>query len=530
MKQFRASFAIFIARVVTALLHLFGRGATSLPGMVALKLCPNVLQSLSRDVDAIFITGTNGKTTTTHMIAKILEDAKIPFFTNDAGANMITGITTAFINKKQKIKDGDKSAERSGAACSKTACSSAEHNAMQAGSRQVALMECDEASLRKVTPFIQPRIIVVTNFFRDQLDRYGEISTTLNLVKDGIELAGSNTTLCLNADCSYTASLGRDFKGKVLYFGFAKAAAEFGAVKNENETAVAQALQNSEISQAAEALSCLFCGNAYSYEYHNFGHLGAFYCSECGWKRPNADVEVEEILELAPAYSRLMLKCGAVQQPRELKVSLAAKFNIYNAASAVCVARAFELNTDEALSSLEHMSSSFGRMESFELNSGTSLLMLLTKNPTGADQVIEYVQTCLSQTSQAANIVLCLNDKAADGKDISWVWDVNYEQIATLNCNKIIVWGTRAHDMRVRLLYAGVDRDKIELIQGNDALFDAICAIGGEQENKTQVYLLANYTSMMELRDFFAQKCGKKAFWDSSESGKSSFQNDGGGK
>ncbi len=489
MRQFKAHIAVFAARVVTALLHLFGRGGTSLPGMVALKICPDVLRSLASGVDAIFVTGTNGKTTTTHMIAQILQDANVPFFTNDAGANMITGITTAFINKKKKLPNGE---------------------------RQIALMECDEASLRKVTAHVQPRIIVVTNLFRDQLDRYGEISTTLNLIKDGIALAGDGTTLCLNADCSYTASLGRGCAGKVLYFGFAKQAAQFGMAQDCAAGDCWQAEgSGNKVSQAAEALSCLFCGTPYKYEYHNFGHLGSFYCEECGWKRPCASVEVEHILELAPAYSRIMVGCANNEPARELKVSLAAKFNIYNAVAALCVAQELGIDDDIAFHALGNMSSSFGRMESFELNANTSLLMLLTKNPTGADQVIEYVQSCVQQSENKANLVLCLNDKSADGTDISWIWDVNYERLANLDCNKIIVWGTRAHDMRLRLLYAGVSRELIELVEGEDALLDAVDFGSDFNSNeKQQVYLLANYTSMMELREFFAHSCGKASFWD----------------
>jgi lipid II isoglutaminyl synthase (glutamine-hydrolysing) len=493
MRQFKAYIAVFVARIVTALLHLFGRGGTSLPGMIALKLCPDVLRNLASGVDVIFVTGTNGKTTTTHMIAQILQDANVPFFTNDAGANMITGITAAFINKKKTLPNGE---------------------------RQIALMECDEASLRKVTAHVQPRIIVVTNLFRDQLDRYGEISTTLNLIKEGIVLAGDSTTLCLNADCSYTASLGRGCTGKVLYFGFGKAAAKFGNCEYCEDAVSAQSLQNSqdnEVSQAAEALSCIFCGAPYKYEYHNFGHLGSFYCEECGWKRPCANVEVEKILELAPAYSRVSVKRAQSDTTQELKISLAAKFNIYNAAAALCVAQELRINDDIAFHALGNMSSSFGRMESFELDANTSLLMLLTKNPTGADQVIEYVQSCVQQSKNKAALVLCLNDKSADGTDISWIWDVNYERLADLDCNKIIVWGTRAHDMRLRLLYAGVSRELIELVEGEDALLDAVVDFGGSSNSneKQQVYLLANYTSMMELRDFFAHACGKASFWNS---------------
>lgn len=446
--------AVLVCKASGAVLRKLGRGGTNLPGKLALKIDKNILGELSRGVKVTVVTGTNGKTTTSRMIEQAFADAGLKYFSNKSGANLLTGIIAVF----------------------------AQHSTLSGKCPYThALIECDEAAFRKTSEYLPVECLVVNNIFRDQLDRYGEITHTLNAIREGITHV-PNATLCLNADCSLTASLAPDAPDRVRFFGMDAALGEAAAV--------------------SDAPRCIFCGAEYEYDYHTFAHLGGFRCPKCGYSRTEPDVAVVEVDSLEPDSSLAELRVDGEFLPAA--VSLPAAYNLYNAAAAVAAATALGINAKAAVRSLAHIESGFGRMERFELG-GAKVTMVLVKNPAGCDRAIDYLATLPA----GVTAVFCLNDEIADGTDVSWIWDAAYERLFEPEKKpmSIIVSGSRAEDMRLRLKYAGANEDDIRLIHGVTELMDALA------ECKGCVCILPTYTAMLPLRAALAARCGRKEFW-----------------
>ena len=447
--------AVAACKATRLALRLTGRGGTALPGRVALKLRPGMLAELAKDVEVVAVTGTNGKTTTSRMLEQMYNDAGYSFFANRSGANLASGITAEFAA-----------------------------NATLSGKpkKKRAVIECDEGAMRIVAGQLKPKAIVVTNLFRDQLDRYGEVTHTLESIREGVKKT-PESVLCLNADCSLTASLAQDTDNPVVFFGV-----------NEPLTAV--------MSSVAEAPRCIRCGAEYSYEYHTFDHLGGFFCPKCGYKRPEPDIAVTHVIDMTESHS--MVEFSLHGTPATADIALPAAYNIYNAAAALTAAVTLGLNAGKALLSLGSVHSGFGRMETFDFD-GAAVRMILVKNPAGMNQALSY----LSTVPENAVAVLCLNDRIADGTDVSWIWDADFENVfGSRTFGRLIVWGTRAEDMLLRLVYAGADESAVTLARSCTELLDLISG------SEAPVYILPNYTSMLELRDALAKRCGKRRFWE----------------
>ena len=475
----RGLLALWACRITRALLRLFRRGGTALPGKVALKICPALLGALSGDVETIVVTGTNGKTTTSALLAAAFEAQGGPVLHNRAGANLLSGITAEF------------------AACA--------HWLGRPKYRR-AVIECDEAALKHVTPLLRPQALVVTNLFRDQLDRYGEVMHTLAAVRDGAREAHS-AVLCLNADCSLTASLAADLPNDALYFGF-----DVG-------------LPDAEAPVLSDAPRCLRCGAAYGYEYRTYSHLGGFFCPACGYRRPAADVAVTALGVLGAEASacELSVRSGPCATPGvegdrrgdfaapedqrqkyTMTVALPGVYNLYNAAAAVTGALAMGLDPAAAVASLAEARSSFGRMESFRLDN-TDIRMILVKNPAGCDRALSY----LASLEGGFLPVFCLNDRTADGRDVSWIWDADFERFyAKKKPARILVSGDRAEDMRLRLKYAGAPEESTELCRDTGALLARL------RESPVPAYVLPTYTAMLGLRHELSRACGGKDFYE----------------
>lgn len=465
--KLRQVITIFISKLTIVALHLLKSGGTTLPGKLAFKLYPGILKSIAKDFEIIMVTGTNGKTTTTRIIEEILKNNNIDYITNKSGANLLSGITTIFIqavslNGKPKHK--------------------------------YALIESDEAAFNQVTKHLQPKVVVVTNFFRDQLDRYGELYSTLNAVKSGLERIDANTTIILNADDSMCASLGKDTSKRVLYYGVNQAAFQ-GTSENMN----------------SDAMFCIFCKNKYEYTNHIYGHLGSFYCTNCGYKRPASDLECVEIQEATSNYTTIKWKCSEafMQEEKELltKINLPGLYNVYNAMAAAACGLMLNYGVDTVSSALQSFESGFGRMESINVDDKT-IKLILVKNPTGFNQVLSF----LAQDDQALNIAFLVNDNLADGTDISWLWDVDFEQLNN-NADKVdglITSGIRGEDMAVRLKYSGIETEKIKIIKDYYRLID-------EGLKKTPAggcfYILPTYTAMLDIRGILKKKFNLKEFW-----------------
>lgn len=452
----RVMLSILACKLCRRALRLLGRGGTDFPGRVALKLCPNVLGVLAKNVTTVLVTGTNGKTTTSRMIEQVLADAGISYFANKSGANLLSGVTAEF----------------------------AAHSTLTGKCKyDYALIEADEAAFKAISRFVDARVVAVTNVFRDQLDRYGEVSHTLDNIRIGISHS-KHAVLCLNADDSLSGSLGEGVDNQVLYYG------------------VDTPIYKTRVAELSDAPYCLHCKHAYVYDYVTYGHLGGYRCPNCGYRRPTPQVSVAKVLVSDAQCSKVEFALDGKTVPAT--INLPGGYNIYNAATAMAVAQALELDAKRAAQSLGSFSCGFGRMERFDIR-GASLRMILIKNPAGCNQVLNF----LTDTAEPFVFVACLNDRAQDGKDVSWIWDVDFERLVAMEqLEKIVVSGVRADDMAMRFKYAGMPTDRIEVIRDYSQLVKSLI-----QEDKP-VYIMPTYTAMLGLRGVISKEYGFKAFWE----------------
>ena len=453
--RLRVFCACLAARASRAVLRLLGRGGTALPGKLALRVCPDLLGQVSRGVQTVLITGTNGKTTTTRMLCAMYDGLGLSYFTNRSGANLASGLAAVYL---------DNAALTGRPKCTR------------------AVIECDEGALRQVSGRLRPAVIVVTNVFRDQLDRYGEVTHTLESIRAGI-LAAPEATVCLNADCSLTASLAGDVPNPVRFFGL--------DVPCEATAA-----------GVSDAPRCIRCGGAYQYRYHTYAHLGGFYCPHCGYARPEPDTAVTGLTALRPDGSTARFRCGDDELSAD--ISLPSVYNVCNAAAALCAAGALGLPVRRAAETLGGVRAGFGRMEVLPVGRHEARIILV-KNPAGCDRALDYLATIPGDFLA----VFCLNDKTADGTDVSWIWDADYERlIARGTVREAVVYGTRAGDMRLRLKYAGLDDAHIRCAADLDELMQWM------RQADRPVYLLPNYTSLLEVRERIAAESGGRKFWE----------------
>ena len=451
----RLFLAILLCKLARAALRVIGRGGTALPGTLALRVCPDIVSRLSKNIRTVMVTGTNGKTTTCRMIEKMLTDARIDCMANRSGSNLERGIAADL-------------------------CSNASFTGRP--KKRTAVIECDEAAFKRVCGEMQPAVVVVTNIFRDQLDRYGEVTHTLESIRIGLERA-QNAIVCLDADDSLVASLAPDAPDRVRFYGIDAPLGE-----------------GSDISDAPR---CIVCGAEYEYDFHTYAHLGGFRCPKCGYSRTEPDVAVAGVDSLGADGSVAEMRVDG--EYYTAAVSLPAAYNLYNAAAAVAAATAPGLGARGAIKSLAHIGSGVGRMERFELGKAR-VTMVLVKNPAGCDRAIDY----LSAMPEGTTAVFCLNDGQADGTDVSWIWDAGFERLFAGGKEGpvgIIVSGTRAEDMRLRLKYAGADENAVRIVRDVRELADAIAQCEGN------VCVMPTYTAMLPLRAELASRVGRKEFW-----------------
>ena len=459
MSTIKTVLGVFACKAARASLRVAKSGGTTLPGRAAMFFDKNILADVSKDMDIIVVTGTNGKTTTCNMLEQALSSTGVDVLANKSGANLLKGVTAEF-------------------------CANANWKGIPR--KKYAIIECDEGALKQVVPLIKPKVILVTNLFRDQLDRYGEVTHTLEQIRMGVKKA-PDSILCLNADCSLTASLANDVPNKVVYYGID---CPYGEQKEP---------------EVSDAKYCINCGTEYKYDYHTYAHLGGFYCPKCGYKRSKTNTAVTSVNKLSIKGTDVTMEFRDSDNvdKENVLISLPAIYNVYNAVGAVCAYTAAGFKREDIIKSLAVTSSSFGRMETFDLD-GVDVQMILVKNPAGCNQALTYV-TSMEDEYEA---VICLNDKTADGHDISWIWDAEYERLAEDNSlSKIIVSGDRAEDIALRLKYGGMDESKIELVKGWDNLVNVM------KKSKYPVFVLPNYTSMLALRKTLAEVTGAEEFW-----------------
>ena len=449
---------VALARGVGGLSRGVGRGGTSLPGKVLMRLDPDAISILSKRLPrgSIVISATNGKTTTAAIVATVLEHAGISLVHNRAGANMAGGVASALLSTARR---GD-----------------------QAGG-ELGLFEIDEFWLDRITPQLEPRAVLLGNLFRDQLDRYGELETIADRWAAVVSTLPSETSLVLNADDPLIADLGRE-AANVTYFGV------------EDETVALPEMQH-----AADSKHCRRCGAAYSYEAIYLGHLGRYRCLSCGRLRPSPTVAAERIALAGTRSSTFQLRAPAGET--EVKLPLPGLYNIYNAlgAAALCLELGIPLET--VVDGLEHVTAAFGRAETIRIGS-VELSILLIKNPAGANEILRT----LALEGSELELLLILNDRTADGRDISWVWDADFELLAT-RTRGVTCAGTRAAELGLRLKYAGVPGDRLHVVPKlAEALERALAArVSG------RLFVLPTYTALLELQDELAARGYVSRFW-----------------
>lgn len=398
----------------------------------------------------ILITGTNGKTTTTSLVYNMLKERHKHVITNSTGANMLPGIVSCFIENYRFGKNN---------------------------SVKYAVIEVDEANIPLITEFIKPTIITVTNLFRDQLDRYGEVYTTLSKILSGI-IKTPTTTLVLNGDESLLGDL--EVPNKIVYYGF-----NFSPEINK------------KIDINADSKFCKKCKNPYSYEFITYNHLGNFYCSKCGYKRPKLNYAVDNIINQTPSSSLVSIN------KNEYIINQPGTYNIYNAICAYSVSKTLGIDNLTIFNVLKNTSSSFGRQESLKIED-KEVKIILVKNPAGFDQAINTINL----DKRKINLAFLLNDNYADGRDISWIWDVDFEKLCNLDLDKVLISGSRLYDMAVRLKIAGLEKESFILCHDFNSLLENIKAC-----NTPTIYILATYTAMIDFRKFLHKKGYIKKLW-----------------
>lgn len=445
--------AIILSKTVLKLSTKLFKGGSNFPGKIALALDKNILSTVTKGYKVILVTGTNGKTTTTSMIYNILKKDGKKVFTNNTGANMNTGIVSSFVSFYKFGKNNEE---------------------------KYAVIEVDEAYLQIVTENIKPEIITVTNLFRDQLDRYGEVHTTYTKIIEGI-VKTPETTLVLNGDESLLGKI--DVKNPVVYYGF--------------DTPIKD---DTVLSVNADSKFCKFCKSPYSYEFITYNHLGKYFCEHCGYSRPNLKYKVEKILNLTPTGSEVTINS------EDYYINQSGEYNIYNGLCALSVAK--ELNVDSASikTSLSNQESSFGRQEIININ-GKEVKIILVKNPAGYNQAINTIMLNLNE-STPINLALMLNDNYADGTDVSWIWDVDFEQLSKLDIKSTIIGGIRLYDMAVRLKTANLQEETFRICESEEELLNQI--INAPQES---TYILVTYTAMLSLRKLLHSKGYINKIW-----------------
>ena len=418
---------------------------TTLPGLVAERIDPRVIAELSAALPdgVIVITGTNGKTTTAKMLTEILTLAGKRVLTNESGSNLTRGVASALIQASRGLSlhiDAD-----------------------------VAVFEIDEATMATAVPRLQPSLVVVTNLFRDQLDRYGELDKTAAIIGDSLRHVDGLTAL-LNADDPLVASLAKDVRGTVAYFGIADP-----AVGTATSTA------------AMDSKDCIVCGHEYVYDARYFGHLGIWHCPNCGASRPVPTHTATDV-RLTPHRSSFTY---TGRSTLEITLGLPGLYNVYNALAAAALAEEVGASPEAVSSALGEFSAAFGRMERVTVD-GTPAMLLLVKNPTGANQSLAAVFS----DDRPKTIVFALNDNFADGTDVSWIWDVEFEAFDLANSH-FVASGIRADDAAVRLKYAGLPLDRLDVVHEPVA---ACRRAAGLAPEGGEVSVLPTYTAMMEIR------------------------------
>jgi lipid II isoglutaminyl synthase (glutamine-hydrolysing) len=458
----RRTAAVWAGKATGALSRLSRRGGgTTLPGDVARAIDRDILRKLSQDLKfgSIVITGTNGKTTTARLVSWLLEGAGHRVVSNRSGANLIFGVTAATLE----------SANNSGRL-----------------SADWGVFEIDEASLPKAIDEIQPKAALVLNLFRDQLDRYGELESIAKKIEAALANLPAGSTALLNADDPRVAEIGSNLNHPPLWFGL-------------DDAAVAE----HELPHAADARTCPRCGSSLIFDAVYVGHDGVYRCPNGDFERPTPDLTATKIKLNGFDSIAMTVHSQTAMQDQRISFPLGGLYNAYNVLAAYSVGITLGLDPDYIAQRLQDFRAAFGRQERMEFR-GRHLNLVLSKNPAGFN---ETLRTAVD-LAQGNNFLIALNDRKADGTDVSWIWDVDFERLKG-KARALIPAGNRAHDLAVRFKYAGVTATPPETDPGKalDALVKA--TLEGET-----AHLLCSYTAMLDLRAELVRRGWAKPYWE----------------
>lgn len=434
----RRMLAVWAAKIVERIsVKIFHRQGVTWAGKIALRIYPSILKDLASQVkkDIFIVCGTNGKTTTNNMLCAAIEAEGYRVVCNHTGSNMLNGVVAAF--------------------------------ALAAGingrlNADYACIEIDEASTRRVFPHFKPNYMVLTNLFRDQLDRYGEIDITMNILKESMQSA-PDMTIIVNGDDALSAYLAMDSGNKYVTYGISE-----------------QVIDDKDSREIREGRFCKCCGAPLEYSFYHYSQLGDYKCTKCDFSRPEIDfngfdVEIGEGLLFSVEDKRLFANYKGF-------------YNVYNILAAYSAVRTGGMKAEHFNDMLRNFNPENGRMEEFTIK-GTKTVLNLAKNPAGFNQNISAVM----QDEALKDVVIVINDNAQDGTDVSWLWDVDFDRFKGANVNSITVSGIRCYDMGLRLKYVDIES------MSQPDVEKAVCE---RVENGCKnLYVLVNYTALFSTRN-----------------------------
>jgi lipid II isoglutaminyl synthase (glutamine-hydrolysing) len=445
---------IALARAAAGLSRLAGAGGgTTMPGKLLWKLDPGAVDRLAArlPLGAALVSATNGKTTTSAMAARILAPAA-RLAHNRSGANLVSGVASALLAARRA---------------------------------ELGLFEVDEGALPEVARRLRPRAVCLGNLFRDQLDRYGELELVAARWRTAVNGLPGETALIVNGDDPQVGDLA---------YGHAHATV-FGLDDPRHASPMLQ--------HAADSKWCVRCGTPYVYAAAYIGHLGDYRCPSCGHTRPHLDV-VARAVELG-GLERVSFELVVPEGSSRVELSVPGLYNVYNALAAAALARSLGVELEEIVAGLQGFSAAFGRFERIALGD-RGLLVLLIKNPAGANEVVRT----LVVGGPPRVLLIGLNDEIADGRDVSWIWDVDFEPLLG-GLERLVATGERAAELALRFKYAGLPEEAIEVVPDLNAALDRgleLTPAGGE------LIALPTYTAMLSLRDLVSDRGFVRPYWE----------------
>jgi lipid II isoglutaminyl synthase (glutamine-hydrolysing) len=450
----RLALELAAARAAGRLSRLAGRGGgTTLPGKLLATIDPDAVSVLAQrlPLGTAIVTATNGKTTTAALVAAIMSQ-RLRLAHNSSGANLVSGITSTLLDAR---------------------------------GAELGLFEVDEGAFPDVSRRLQPRAVCLANLFRDQLDRYGELEQIAERWRGAVRRLPADSTLVLNADDPQVGDLATEHEGSVT-FGL-------------DDSAQARP----SLQHAADSKYCLRCGTPYAYTAAYVGHLGDYRCPSCGHARPPLQLAARAV-EL-DGLERVSFDLVAPEDTRRIHLGLPGLYNVYNALAAAALARALGASLDEIESGLAAARPAFGRFERIEIGD-RSLLLLLIKNPAGANEIIRT----LTAGEPPRLALIALNDAIADGRDVSWIWDVDFEPLLE-GLTRLVVSGGRAAELALRFKYAGLPEDALEVVPELERALDRGLELVGPGGG---LIVLPTYTAMLRLRRLVARRGHVRPYWE----------------